>query len=136
MTLPITLRLPWPPSANRIWRSRIAGNGGKQFVSVYLSAEGKAFRADVMAEVLEKFGVLDIADRLRVVIVVIQPDRRKRDIDNLLKATGDALTHSRDEQIDHLTVIRGRSQKPGWLEVTIEPIPPAETQLTLEEQPC
>ena len=134
---PIMLRLPWPPSVNAYWRSRIAGKGRKQFVSVYLGKAGKEFRSNVQAAVFERFGVLrPTQDRLRVTVLMIQPDRRKRDVDNILKGTLDSLTHARvwedDSQVDDLRVVRGRVQSPGWLEVTIEVIPAGERQLELK----
>jgi crossover junction endodeoxyribonuclease RusA len=62
--------------------------------------------------------------RLRVDIVATMPDRRRRDLDNLLKALLDALQHARvffdDEQIDALSVRRNGCAKPGGVEVTIE----------------
>lgn len=135
-----TLRLPWPPSVNKYWRSRIAGHGRKQFINVYIGREGKAFRGNVQAAVFEQRGVVPPErERLQVTIAVIQPDRRSRDIDNLLKATLDALTHAHvwadDSQIDDLRVIRGRVQAPGWLEVTITRIETSQRQLELEAAP-
>lgn len=50
------------------------------------------------------------ADRLRVEISVTPPDRRRRDLDNLLKAVLDSMqaaaVYYDDSQIDELLVIR------------------------------
>jgi len=48
--------------------------------------------------------------RLGLVIAAYPPDRRKRDLDNLLKATLDALVHTKiirdDSDIDELGIAR------------------------------
>ncbi len=54
--------------------------------------------------------------RLFVSVAIFPPDRRRRDVDNPLKAGLDSLTHAKvfhdDCQIDHLEVIR-KSVQPG-----------------------
>ena len=51
--------------------------------------------------------------RLSVLINAYPPDRRKRDLDNILKSLLDALQHARvypdDSQIDRLTIIRNEA---------------------------
>lgn len=126
----ITLRLPWPPSTNAIWRSRISGTGRKQFVTVYLSAEGKQYFIDVQAAVLEKYGFMKpTADRLRLTMLVVAPNKRKIDISNRIKILEDSLVHAKvmvdDEQIDELIVRRGPITKPGWIDVELSAIPAA-----------
>ena len=53
--------------------------------------------------------------RLPVPRVAYQPDRRARDLDNILKAAWDAMQHARafedDSQIDWLIVDRGEVRK-------------------------
>lgn len=124
----VTFRIPFPPSVNHYWGNRVVvPSRGKPFVHTFIGKRGKDYRLDVQATVLQKYGVLQpTSARLRVSIVAVMPDRRTRDLSNLLKAAEDALTHSRvwtdDEQIDRLEVIRGPVKAPGWLEVTIERI--------------
>jgi crossover junction endodeoxyribonuclease RusA len=106
----IRLTLPWPPSINRYWRHVFRGKNAGQ---IYITAEGKAFRAAVAQIVMLKRARLKNAGRAcRVEIVAYPPDRRKRDIDNLQKATLDALTYAGvwhdDSQVDDLRIKRAR----------------------------
>lgn len=121
----VTISLPWPPSTNHYWGNRIVfPRGGKPFVSTYLTARAKDFQAEVQARILQRFGRIRPLDcRLEIHIVAHVPDRRTRDLSNLLKATEDALTHADvwadDGQIDRLTIERGEVKKGGELFVTI-----------------
>ncbi len=138
-----TIRLPWPPSVNNYWHNRTAGKPPRTFVQTYLGREGKAFRRDVLAAVLEQLPEMRAPsrDRLRVWITATMPDRRKRDLDNLGKATLDALTHAGvwedDSQIYDLRLKWSEVgsevvvQSPGWLDVEITRIKPAEVQPVL-----
>ena len=62
-------------------------------------------------------------DRLQVIIYAHPPDKRRRDLDNLLKATLDAIQHAGvypdDSQIDEILIMRGDVRKSGELEITI-----------------
>lgn len=62
-------------------------------------------------------------DRLAVVIHAVPPDKRIRDLDNLLKAPLDAITHARawpdDGLIDRLEIIRYQPEKPGRIVLAI-----------------
>jgi len=113
----ITLTLPWPPSVNNYWH--------KNRTHVYLSARGRAYRAEVLKAVvgLGRYG----ADaRLQVSITAYPPDRRRRDVDNLLKCTLDSLEHARvfadDSQVDKLSIDRAGVIKGGQLEITIQSV--------------
>ncbi len=109
--------IPWPPSVNRYWRSVNGRN--------ILSAEARAYRitleAQALAERWPKFG----GQRIAVQIDAWPPDRRRRDLDNVLKATLDAGTHTGlwddDSQIDSLTIVR-RSPTTGVCSITVEVI--------------
>lgn len=112
----MTLTLPWPPSVNHYYaRNR---NGG-----VRIGTRGRAYRTSVLATVMEagrpRFGTA----RLSVSVEAHPPTRRRFDLDNLGKATLDALEHAgvyqNDGQIDHLSITRHEPQKPGKLVVTI-----------------
>jgi crossover junction endodeoxyribonuclease RusA len=122
----VSFTLPYPPSANHYWKTRIiTPRGRKPFPQFYISPAGKQYRRDVEAAIVEQFGPLKpTAARLKVTILAIMPDRRVRDLSNILKATEDALTAALvwqdDNQIDDLRVVRGRVEKPGWLEVDLE----------------
>jgi len=57
------------------------------------------------------------------VIRVFPPDRRRRDLDNILKASLDALVKAGvvedDYLVRRLVVERDEPQKPGWVEVEV-----------------
>ena len=80
----LELALPYPPSVNHYWRHTRSGKH-------YISAEGKAFRAEVL-EICRLFD--PFAGAVKIKMEVFYPDRRERDPDNLQKALFDALTAS------------------------------------------
>ena len=106
----ITITLPWPPSTNAAWRS-VSGR-------VLISAQGRAYRKAVLAEVATGRGrAAPLAGRLAVGIILHAPDRRRRDVDNYAKQLLDACTHAGlwldDSQIDDLRIRRGEILKGG-----------------------
>ena len=108
--------LPWPPTINHYY---ITLRTGRKIIG----AKGKQFRKDVIQIVQALYPEHEmLTQRLAVGIKVNPPDRRKRDLDNLCKATLDALTHAEvyhdDCQIDDLRMVRCDIIKPG--EITIE----------------
>ena len=97
----IILTIPWPPSVNSVWR-QYKGR-------ILLSEVGKRYRSEVIARcILERLCHSPLSGPLRLEINAYVPDRRKRDIDNILKAPLDALTHANiwedDSQINELFV--------------------------------
>jgi crossover junction endodeoxyribonuclease RusA len=98
----IELTLPWPPSVNHYWRN-VAGK-------TIISADGRAYRKAVADQVLIQRGAKQMAGRLAVEIVAHVPDKRRRDLDNLLKSVLDSMTHAGvwldDSQIDDLRITR------------------------------
>ena len=85
------LVLPYPPSMNHYWRT--ARIGGRQVT--YISEEGKHFRHSVALAVVKLVGTLpDLAGPIAVSLTLTRPDKRRRDLDNILKATLDALQHA------------------------------------------
>ena len=96
--------LPWPPTVNTYWRH--ANKGGTTIV--YVAKEGQIYRTAVQGLVATK-RKLHTA-RLRVEIEAWPPDKRKRDLDNILKSLLDALTYAGiwedDSQIDDLRIYR------------------------------
>ena len=109
------LTLPHPPSLNRYWRH----NRGR----THLSAEGLLYRRLVATEC---GGVRLGQGRLRVSIDWHPPDKRRRDIDNILKSIFDALEHAGvyadDSQIDELTVARLETAPSGKVVIGLEVI--------------
>ena len=101
--------LPWPPTVNTYWRHKVTG----KLATVYVSAEGKAYRKAVNYWVLEAATVqryVKAVGPVRVVIEAFPPDRRKRDLDNILKSLLDSLTHAGvwedDSQIQDLRIYK------------------------------
>lgn len=111
------ISLPWPPSNNTYYR-RV---GAKTLIS----AKGRDYCAAVIKACAEA-RISRQDGRLAVVINACPPDRRRRDLDNMLKGLLDALTHGGawedDSQIDHLTIKRGPIKALGCVEVTISEI--------------
>lgn len=112
----VNILLPWPPSVNNYWRRC----GSRYFVS----AAGKKFREEVCyrsQEFKSKFG----STKLSVTIQAYPPDKRRRDLDNILKSLLDSLQHAEvyedDNQIDRLLIERFTPLS-GVVLVSIEPI--------------
>ena len=111
------LSLPFPPSLNHYWRYTPRG--------VLISKRGRAYRNEVYAAILEQRGSRPlIMDRIGVSVELCAPDKRRRDIDNYVKAMLDALVHGQvigdDSQVDRLLIHRGGITKPGRCYVEIE----------------
>jgi len=92
----------------------------------FISKEGRAFRTNVEAALIEHRGMFG-EKRLFISVTAFPPDRRARDLDNLLKPLLDAMQHARlfddDSQVDRLLIERGNViGKPGQLQVTVEEI--------------
>lgn len=110
----IQLELPYPPSVNHYWGQ--AGNHR------FIGKKGKEFRAQVMDAVNEA-GFSALEGRLAVHIALFPPDRRKRDVDNVLKSLLDACEHAgcyeNDSQIDELHITRRELVKGGACTIII-----------------
>lgn len=98
--------LPWPPSVNHYWRR--SKNG-----MMHVSAEGVAFREAVGWNALQQKAPRQLTGDLIVDIEAFMPDRRRRDLDNILKALLDALTHAGvwidDSQIVDLRIRKAKT---------------------------
>lgn len=111
----LRIELPYPPSINHYYLHTSSG--------VILSNRGKRYRRDV-GLLCNRYRERCTKDmRLNVTINVFPPDRRSRDLDNICKATLDAMEHAKvfpnDNQIDMLTVIRRDVVKDGCLQIWI-----------------
>lgn len=132
----LELVLPWPPSANRAWRTAmVAGHA-----STYVSSEGKEYRKTVARIVTRTNSAKGTTARIRLHIRACPPDRRQRDLDNILKVTFDALTCANvwddDEQVDEIHLVRGECKgDPGFLYISIEELPDAQAALPIERIP-
>lgn len=98
----VKIILPWPPSINHYWRR----NGARYFVS----AKGNKYRNDVILLSVQHRGNFSKESKLIVSIEAYPPDKRKRDLDNILKSLLDSLQHAGvyhdDCQIDKLSIQR------------------------------
>lgn len=111
----VILTLPWPPTMNTYWRN-VANK-------TLISKEGRDYRRAVVRYVVDNRDIAALRGRLAVSIVAYQPDKRQRDLDNLLKAPLDALekagVYLSDSQIDALSIRREYDKANPCLVVTI-----------------
>lgn len=115
-----TITLPWPPSVNhywRMWRGRML-----------VSREGRAYREDVRVLLAGGgFRKPPPGGRIALCMDAFPPDRRRRDLDNLLKGVLDAFEHAGvyadDSQIDLLVTRRRAFVSGGKLSVCIGALP-------------
>jgi Holliday junction resolvase RusA-like endonuclease len=103
----ITFELPWPPSVNHYYR-----HVGPR---VLISKQGRVYR-DVVAARIRDSKVKTFGKWVVLEIQLYPPDRRRRDIDNVLKCILDTLTvaelYNDDSQVKFLSVEK------------LEPLPP------------
>lgn len=114
----LNLTVPFPPSVNTYW--------GFKGANRFLTKKAVGFKQIVQYEYsLTKHPGFD-SQRLKVYVELNAPDRRVRDLDNYAKSLIDALCQAGifvdDEQIDHLTLVRGELIKGGQCLVRIEPL--------------
>lgn len=113
----IELELPFPPSVNTYWRNF---NG-----RMLISKRGREYRKAVADQIMIQRGNKHLKGKIRLTIEAWRPDNRKRDLDNLLKAPLDALTHAGVYEDDQLIVdlrIFWAEDQAGKLKVKIEEI--------------
>ena len=116
----INLTLPYPPSVNHYYGNRT--NGGK-----YIKSKGQQFRSAVNNIVLLNGSDKKLDQLLKLTLSVYPPDKRKRDIDNILKALLDSLTNAKvyldDSLIKQLDITWhiGGIVKEGRVDLIIEP---------------
>ena len=113
----ITIEMPFPPSVNHYWGS----SGRRRFVS----KRGKEFQRDV-AIAWAASGHKTLEGPIELYVAALFPDNRRRDLDNLLKATQDALEHAGayedDGQIHRLAIWREGVEDGGRLVVQMQPL--------------
>ena len=117
--------LPWPASVNALYRA-VAGR-------VRVSAEARTWKAKAQSLLAcsRCTGVVwPLVGRLGVSIEVFAPNKRARDLDNLIKVTldaGNGLLWVDDAQIDDLRIVRCGvdvrrdvdPKKKGFIELTV-----------------
>lgn len=104
--------LPWPPTVNTYWRN-IRGR-------TIISERGRLYRLAVQKQLA---GAEPLLGRLAIKIAAYPPDRRRRDLDNILKALLDSLTFAQviedDSQFDFISVARRDVIKDGAVQIII-----------------
>ncbi|HHX3461811.1 TPA: RusA family crossover junction endodeoxyribonuclease [Legionella pneumophila] len=110
----LRFQLPYPPSINHYYKRTPKG--------LALSKKGIQYRHDAFY-LLHKHRNHCKDKRLAVTINLFPPDKRRRDIDNILKCLLDSMQHAGvyddDNQIDMLTIIRRHIVKDGSVAVWI-----------------
>lgn len=119
----IELRLPYPPTVNTYWTLVRRG----KMVAKILSKRGREYKESVKKDCkaqLKKHK--PFGGQLRVRILAVLPDRRKRDLDNIFKSLFDAMEYSEvfvdDVQIYYIEATKrypGHTN-PGYVDITVE----------------
>jgi crossover junction endodeoxyribonuclease RusA len=109
--------LPYPPSVNHYWRYARG--------RFYISPAGHSYReavADILADCQKLRGPVALE------IEVYPPDRRRRDLDNILKSVLDALEYAGafddDAQVASIFVQRKEVVREGKCRVRLRKITP------------
>lgn len=121
------ITLPYPISANRYWRTRVAGS----VVMTYVSAEAKAYKQHA-AWAARAAGVRVTESDVSVAYVLHpkltvkgEASRVRCDLDNVLKVLGDAMNGVAwvdDKQIVEIHARIGDPVKDGAISILITPI--------------
>ena len=111
----LKFELPYPPSINHYYLHTSKG--------VILGVKGKKYRRDAILLLNKYKGHFDSSKRLNVVINVFPPDKRKRDLDNIIKCLLDSLQHAEiyvdDNQIDWISIVRRNQVLNGCVQIWI-----------------
>lgn len=123
----LNFRLDWPPTVNTYWRWHYNKNTGKP--SVLLSERGRKYKETGSLRLMQQGVRRGVTARVEILIEAYPPDKRKRDLDNILKPLLDVLqdygVFEDDEQVDILTI--RRRTKGGYVEVHVAEIPPEDS---------
>ena len=91
-----------------------------------MSSEGKAYKDSIYYLCAQYRGLFKPYERLSLMIEAFPPDKRRRDLDNLIKAIQDSLQYAGvyedDSQIDYLTIKRSILRE-NKIIVTVTEIP-------------
>lgn len=119
-----TLRLPYPISANRYWRTRIYQNR----VMTHVSPEAQAYKQQ--AALLANVAGIRASDSEMQITLILHPKLTKAgeaskvclDLDNAIKVTIDALNGTAwkdDKQVRHIMASFGNPIADGGLTVSV-----------------
>ena len=107
------IKLPYPPTVNTYYS---VVNGRK-----ILSKKGRVYKAEAALSASLQAKPMD--GPYSVYIAARPPDKRKRDLDNLLKPLLDTLTEAGiitdDSAIDDIRIVRMNPVKGGYVEVLV-----------------
>lgn len=113
-----TINLNWPPSGNhRVTpRARSKRLTNKESYRAWMARE-------VGSIIVQRPHRFNAGERLEVLLHVYPPDRRRRDLDNLLKAILDVLAHAGvfkdDFQVWDLRIVRKGIENKGRVQALI-----------------
>jgi len=120
----IILYLPWPPTVNSYYGT--ARSGAK-----FISKKGRVFRDALEEAIHEQVPGLKLDEALFLDVVLYPPDKRRRDLDNYMKALLDACTIAGlwedDSLIDQLHIYRGERVLNGKVRIEISEAGPVMT---------
>ena len=91
----LEISLPFPPSVNRLWRAKKGGG-------VYRSQEYVYWSKAAAWEIAVQVKTRSIQGKYKLTIEAVAPDKRRRDLDNLIKALSDSLVSANVVESDHL----------------------------------
>ncbi|MBN2293006.1 MAG: RusA family crossover junction endodeoxyribonuclease [Pirellulales bacterium] len=95
----LLIELPWPPSVNHYYR-RVGHR-------TLISREGRKYRTEICA-ILRDLHFRPFDGELSMTVDAYPPDKRRRDLDNILKSLFDAMQHGGayrdDSQIKKLNI--------------------------------
>ena len=125
MTILIELKLPYPPSVNHYWGTRATYKNKHMIPQKYLTQKAKDYAKEVQQCVFVQKGQKAYNLPIEVKVGVYVPDKRKRDLDNILKGLFDSLTkasvYADDSLIEKLEVEKLGFKKGGEVQVKIQP---------------
>lgn len=110
-----TLKLPYPPSNNHYKRKnknfgKISKRTGKKIKLFVLEPETDRYHREVWFRFRIQGGKKLLSKTIRMEVLVYPPDRRKRDLDNVLKVLMDSLqkaeAYEDDFYIQELMLVR------------------------------
>ncbi len=116
----LTLKLPWAPTANLIWRNN------RRTGRTYLSPEYRAFLTNASADYLiQGSPKASSGTALQITIRLFPPNRKYYDVDNRIKPVLDALTKigfwTDDRFVRKVTAIACVPVEKGAVIVEVEP---------------
>lgn len=109
------IELPWPPTVNHYYT---VARGRK-----ILSKKGRDYKEAAWLHLLSQGRYKQLEGDVSLFIRAYPPDKRRRDIDNILKPLLDVLTtagiYKDDSQVTDLRIQKFNPCKPGRVEVMV-----------------